>query len=52
VETTDWLGVRGRAALRLYGETVGYLKNIISEQQLPVIQNALNVIKKYVGEQR
>jgi hypothetical protein len=52
VESTDWLGLRGRAALQLYGETVAYLKSIIPEQQMTVIQNALNGIKKYMSEQR
>ncbi len=52
LETSDWMGQRGRAALRLYRETVAYLKNIISEPQMPVIQNALTVIKNYFGDQK
>ncbi|MAT42328.1 MAG: hypothetical protein CL609_08310 [Anaerolineaceae bacterium] len=52
IETTDWVAERGRAGLRLYRETVSYLKNIIPEHQMPVIQNALNVIKNYFGDQK
>lgn len=49
VETADWLGERGRAALLLYRETVAYLQNAINEQHQAVIQNALQVIKNYLG---
>lgn len=50
IESADIINERGRAALRLYRETVGYVKNIIAEPHLAVVQNALMMIKNYLGE--
>lgn len=52
VETTDYVAERGRAALRLYRETVAYLRNILTEQDKVVVENAVNVIRNYFGDQK
>ncbi len=49
IESTDIITERGRAGLKLYAETAGYLKTIILETHLPVVQNALKMIKNLLG---